>query len=188
MSACNTEDQTTRWTWGLFRYTDGKGRNTCIEAYRIHLGEQIDKNRETKQRDKSFKLLQKLESYICVVFWLIKLLCKQWANNPAADWIQYTKLYRRRDENGFHYCFHSPPSVLQSVYLPSLSASVSQCVCLESQCQSRQGLVPEKTKVQRSVNISATSLKDHVQLDTLTSCHQRGSKNNEVQIHTCLCT
>lgn len=95
-------------------------------------------------------------------------LHKQWANNAAAAQIQYTETCRWRDKNlDSVILFYSPPTVLQSVYLPtSLSASVTQCVCLESRCLSRQGSIPEKTKGQRSVNISAMTLKDHVQLDT----------------------
>lgn len=102
---------------------------------------------------------------------------------PFTCRVQDTEISRQRDKNGFLYSFRSPPSVLLSVYRPTFS--VCQPVCLESRCQSCQGSVPEETKVYRSVNISKTALKDHVQLDlshTLTSWHKSGSKEDEVQI------
>lgn len=90
-----------------------------------------------------------------------------------------------RTDSALHFT-HLPLSSYLSIcplLFQCLSASVS--VRLESRRQSRRGSVPEKTRVQRSVNISRTALKDHVQLDlshTLTNWHQRGSK---IKIRLC---
>lgn len=78
---------------------------------------------------------QPLHYRASLVFWPTGLLCKQWTGSPAAAHshternMQHTKIYRRRDKNGFRSSFHSPPSVLLSLYLPtSFSVSVSQRV------------------------------------------------------------